>query len=114
MSSSETAMKLRIALLKYPKRAALQAQLQKVQPAQVRVQINNTVYTVDSRQTVLDVARKNKLKIPFNCRAGICGACEAKIDGEYAKTCYTIVKDGMHVVEKSAELQNWRQNCSDE
>mmetsp|Transcript_107389 Transcript_107389/g.346582 ORF Transcript_107389/g.346582 Transcript_107389/m.346582 type:complete len:116 (+) Transcript_107389:87-434(+) len=115
MSSTETANKMKIALLKYPKRAAMQAQLKKIPLRQVKVQINNTVKMVSSQQTVLEAAHKLfGEKIPHNCRAGICGACEAKWNGKTIKTCYTPVQDGMRIVTLDREMMHWRQGTADE
>jgi predicted molibdopterin-dependent oxidoreductase YjgC len=114
MSSTETAMRIQMLLLKQPKRAWMKARLAQIKPDVISIQINNKVYKEPANQTVLQVARKHGLKIPFNCQAGICGACEAIIDGKIQKSCYTVVEDKMHVVQKSAEMSNWRQNMSDE
>jgi ferredoxin len=114
MSSTETAMRVRMFLLKQPKRAFLQWKLGSIKPDLVSIQINNNVYKEPANQTVLQVARKHGVKIPFNCRAGICGACEAIIDGRIEKSCYTPIKDRMHVIQRQAEMSNWRQNMSDE
>jgi len=114
MSSTETAMRIQMLLLKQPKRAWMQAHLKGIKPDIISIQINNTVYKEPANQTVLQVARKNGVRIPFNCQAGICGACEAIIDGKLQKSCYTPIKDSMHVVLKSNEMSNWRQNMSDE
>ena len=114
MSSTETSMRLKMFLLKHPKRLFMQWKLANTKPVPVSVQIDNKVYEELANQTVLQVARKHGLKIPFNCRAGICGACEAIIDGKVAKSCYTPLRDRMHVVKKSSEMSNWRQNMGDE
>lgn len=114
MSSNETAMRLRMLLLKQPKRLLLQQRLSRINPDMVSIQINNKIYQEEANQTVLQVARKRGYKIPFNCQAGICGACEAIIDGKIEKICYTVIRDKMHVVQKQAEMSNWRQNMSDE
>lgn len=107
-------MRLRLFLLKHPKRLWMQSKLAATKPDLVSIQINNKVYQEPANQTVLQVARKHGVRIPFNCRAGICGACEATIDGSIQKCCYTPIKDKMHVVERAAEMSNWRQNMSDE
>mmetsp|Transcript_89651 Transcript_89651/g.231360 ORF Transcript_89651/g.231360 Transcript_89651/m.231360 type:complete len:121 (+) Transcript_89651:77-439(+) len=120
MSSTETANKMKIALLKYPKRAAMQAQLKRLPPKQIKVQINNKTMMVSNQQTVLEAAYNNfDCKIPYNCRAGICGACEAKaygstFTGERIKTCYTPVKDGMRIVTLDQEMEQFRQGTADE
>mmetsp|Transcript_73227 Transcript_73227/g.156892 ORF Transcript_73227/g.156892 Transcript_73227/m.156892 type:complete len:116 (+) Transcript_73227:113-460(+) len=115
MSSTETANKMKIALMKYPYRAAMQAQLKKIPPKQVKVQINNQTKMVHSQQTVLEAAYKDfGEKIPFNCRAGICGACEALENRKRFKTCYTPVKEGMKVVTLDREMEMWRQGTADE
>mmetsp|Transcript_1497 Transcript_1497/g.3190 ORF Transcript_1497/g.3190 Transcript_1497/m.3190 type:complete len:116 (-) Transcript_1497:213-560(-) len=115
MSSTETANKMKIALLKYPKRAAMQAQLKQIPPRQVKVQINNQTKMVHSQQTVLEAAHNIfGERIPFNCRAGICGACEAKLGNERIRTCYTPVKDGMRIVTLDKEMEHWRQGTADE
>ena len=114
MSSTETAMRLRMFLLKQPKRFLLKQRLSGTNPDIVSIQINNKIYREPANQTVLMVARKHGYKIPFNCQAGICGACEAFVDGKIQKSCYTLVRDKMHVVQKQAEMSNWRQNMSDE
>ena len=114
MSSSETAMRLRLTLLKWPKRLWLDVVQRFTSTAPVQIQLNNKVAEVAGNSTVLQAARKHGLKIPYNCRAGICGACEATINGETKKSCYTLVKPNMWVVEKSAGMSHWRQNMSDE
>mmetsp|Transcript_24531 Transcript_24531/g.69964 ORF Transcript_24531/g.69964 Transcript_24531/m.69964 type:complete len:116 (+) Transcript_24531:87-434(+) len=115
MSSTETANKMKIALLKYPKRAAMQAQLNRIPPRQVKVQINNLTKMVHSQQTILDAAHNHfDEKIPFNCRAGICGACEAKWNGQRVKTCYTPVQDGMRIITLDKEMEHFRQGTADE
>lgn len=106
---------MKIALLKYPKRAAMQAQLKQIPPRQVKVQINNDTKMVHSQQTVLEAAHNIfGSKIPFNCRAGICGACEALWNGKRIKTCYTPVQDGMRIVTLDYEMEMWRQGTADE
>lgn len=115
MSSTETANKMKIALLKYPKRAAMQAQLKKIPLRQVKVQINNDTKMVSSQQTVLESSIKDfEIRIPYNCRAGICGACEALHQGQRIKTCYTPVKDGMRIVTLDHEMNMLRQGTADE
>mmetsp|Transcript_13082 Transcript_13082/g.14292 ORF Transcript_13082/g.14292 Transcript_13082/m.14292 type:complete len:116 (+) Transcript_13082:85-432(+) len=115
MSSTETANKMKIALLKYPKRAAMQAQLKKIPLRQVKVQINNDTKMVSSQQTILESSIKDfDIRIPYNCRAGICGACEALHQGKRVKTCYTPVKDGMRIVTLDHEMNMLRQGTADE
>ena len=107
-------MRLKLFLLKQPKRLYMQWKIAATKPELVSIQINNKVYQEPANQTVLQVARKHGLRIPFNCRAGICGACEAIIDGQVAKSCYTPIRNKMYVVERKAEMSNWRQNMGDE
>jgi len=115
MSSTETANKMKILMLKYPKRAAMQAKLKKIPPKQIKVQINNDTKMVHSQQTVLESAYKDfGEKIPYNCRAGICGACEALHLGKRIRTCYTPVSDGMRIVTLDREMMQWRQGTADE
>eukprot|EP00397_Hematodinium_sp_SG-2012_P057971 GEMP01072951.1.p1 GENE.GEMP01072951.1~~GEMP01072951.1.p1 ORF type:complete len:115 (+),score=6.22 GEMP01072951.1:127-471(+) len=77
--------------------------------------INNTTKMVKQNQTILQAAhREFGEKIPYNCQAGICGACEAKIQGKLVKLCYTPVKDGVRVVTLNHEMMMWRQGTADE
>jgi len=87
----------------------------------VRLQINNQVKTISNKQTVLEAA--NNLfgeNIPFNCRAGICGACEVKITkggqriANREKACWTLVEEKMRVVTLNNEMMHWRQATADE
>ena len=125
MSSTETANKLKIALLKLPKQQLMKAKLKALAPKMVTLQINNETKQVSNQQTILESAFKDfKKKVPFNCRAGICGACEAKvaINGandpnakyEMVKICYTPVEDGMRVLTLDQAMQNFRQGTADE
>jgi len=107
-------MKLRLLLLKWPKRAWLSFKQTMTSPVPVNVQINNKKLTVPSNETVLQVARHNGVRIPYNCKAGICWSCECIINGKPGRACYTFVKDGMYVVEKASEMSHWRQNLGDE
>mmetsp|Transcript_41189 Transcript_41189/g.74438 ORF Transcript_41189/g.74438 Transcript_41189/m.74438 type:complete len:116 (+) Transcript_41189:135-482(+) len=115
MSSTETANKMKIAMLKYPKRAAMQAQLKKIPLRQVKVQINNETKMVSSQQTILEAAYAHfGERIPYNCRAGICGACEVLHNRKRIKSCYTPVADGMRIVTLDKEMEMWRQGTADE
>ncbi|CAD7938721.1 unnamed protein product [Amoebophrya sp. A25] len=121
MSSTETANKLKIALLKHPYRKLMQWQLSRVKPEMVTVQVNNDVKRVHSQQTLLQSCHKDfKKKVPFNCRAGICGACEAQVAygplGKFSqeKLCYTPVKDGVRVLTLDQAMMNFRQGTADE
>ena len=114
MSSSETSMRLRLFLLKWPKRVWLDLKQRLAPSDPVSVQINSKVFNAAGNETVLQVARKNGVRIPYNCRAGICWSCECTINGKPERACYTLVKDKMYVVEKAAEMSHWRQNMGDE
>ena len=107
-------MRLRLLLLKWPKRAWLNMTQSLASSAPVCLQINSKTYSAAGNETVLQVARKNGVRIPFNCKAGICWSCECIIDGKPGRACYTIVKDKMYVVEKAGEMSHWRQNLGDE
>jgi len=107
-------MRLRLFLLKWPKRAWLSFTQSMTPVTPVNVQINNKKINVPGNQTVLQVARTNGVRIPYNCKAGICWSCECIIDGKPARACYTLVKDKMYVVQKANEMSHWRQNLGDE
>ena len=125
MSSTETANKLKLALLKIPKQRMMQAKLKAIPPKMITLQINNETKKVSNQQTILESSFKDfKKKVPFNCRAGICGACEANVarNGatdpnakyEMTKICYTPVEDGMRVLTLDQAMQNFRQGTADE
>jgi len=121
MSSTETANRLKIALLKGPKQKMMQARLQQIKPGLVKMQVNNDTKEVNSQQTILEACHKDfKKKVPFNCRAGICGACEAKVahgvHGEFkmTKICYEPVAEGLRVLTLDQEMMNFRQGTADE
>lgn len=121
MSSTETANKFKIALLSRPYQKLMKDKLAKLPPRQVTLQINNDTKVVSNQQTVLQSALKDfKKKVPFNCRAGICGACEAKIFDEKTRKfeiqriCYVPVEDGMQVLTLDKAMQNFRQGTADE
>ena len=56
----------------------------------------------------------------FNCRAGICGACETEVadgpNGEYKVTriCYQPVRDGARILTPDQKMMNFRQGTADE
>lgn len=115
MSSTETVNAFKIAMLKGPYRQLMVRKLAALPEKQVRVQINNQTLEVSQKNTILDVA--NTVfgeNIPFNCRAGICGACEATVNGKREKTCYTPVTNGMRVVTLDKAMEMWRQGTADE
>jgi len=115
MSSTETVNAFKIAMLKGPYRQMMVRKLAALPEKKVKVQINNQTLEVSQKNTILDVA--NTVfgeNIPFNCRAGICGACEATVNGKREKTCYTPVKQGMRVVTLDKAMEMWRQGTADE
>ena len=112
--SSETSMKLKMFLLKHPKRWFLALKKKLIFPEPVTIQLNNSKVSCSANETVLEVARNNKLRIPYNCKAGICWSCETLINGRSERACYTLVTEGMYVVEKSKGMSHWRQNMKDE
>lgn len=121
MSSTETANRLKIWLLKGPKQRALRERLKKIPDTWVTVQVNNATKKVRSQQTILEACELDfKKKVPFNCRAGICGACEAKVavgpEGSYKMTriCYTPVQEGTRVLTLDHIMQSFRQGTADE
>jgi len=99
----------------------MEAKLKTIPAAMVEVQVNNDTMKVNSQQTILAACIKDfKKKVPFNCRAGICGACEAKVWNDstnkfdLVKICYEPVKDGMRVLTLDHEMNMLRQGTADE
>ncbi len=45
----------------------------------VMVDDEETTFSMDSKETVLDAALKNDLDVPYSCQGGICSSCIARI-----------------------------------
>lgn len=80
------------------------------------VQINGIDYQASHHQTILDVAKENRIEIPTLCHlegtatAGSCNLCIVELSGqdEPVKSCSTVVENGMKVVTQSRRLTELR------
>ena len=94
----------------------MKQQLSKIDPKKKKtLQINNQTLEVSANQTALQsVLRDFREKVSFNCRAGICGACIAIIDGKEQKICWTKVDDCSRIVTVNYKMMSIRQFSADE
>ena len=94
----------------------MKQQLSKIDPKKkTRLQVNNQTLEVSANQTALQlILRDFREKVSFNCRAGVCGACIAIIDGKYQKTCWTKVDDCSRIVTVNYKMMSIRQFSADE
>lgn len=107
-------MRLRMFLLKHPKRLYLKHLKSQQSAAPVNIMLDSKKVEAPQNQTLLQACHKNGMKLPFQCMAGICGSCEALVNGQLTKTCYTFPKEGMRVVRRSSQMMHWRQHTGDE
>lgn len=60
----------------------------------VLINVNGTEYLANNQRVILEQLEKHGLKIPYSCRAGICGCCKMKlIAGEVIPLTKTAIKD---------------------
>ncbi|MEI6896546.1 MAG: hybrid-cluster NAD(P)-dependent oxidoreductase [Psychromonas sp.] len=53
---------------------------------QITVPALNRSFMINDQQTLLDALHSADIKIPYSCKAGICGACKCKVSGEVIST----------------------------
>jgi len=83
----------------------------------LKITIDGLVLEFTARQTILDVALQNDIKIPNLCHdqhidpSGCCKLCIVKVEGcpEAARACSTAAVDGMVIDTKAPEIINARE-----
>jgi len=86
-------------------------------PAEVKtLKIDGRDFSARPDETILDVARENKIFIPRMCEleglstVGACRLCLVEVKGsnKLLASCVTRVEEGMEVTTRSERLQNYR------
>lgn len=78
----------------------------------MQIKINNKNYNFQESETVLDICRRNEIKIPTLCsfeglsREAVCRVClvEILLDGRLAPSCATKATDGMEISTESEKV----------
>ena len=82
----------------------------------VKIHIDNRECLAEKGEYLIDVARKNRIFIPFLCNvpglepAGSCRICTVKVNGRFMSACTTPVEDGMEVENETEEINEIRKS----
>jgi len=86
--------------------------------SKINIKIDDNKYSVESDQTVLEVARENGIDIPTLChsdrisRTTSCFVCVVKQkDGGFVPSCSTKVQDGMEIESNTEDVFEMRQTA---
>lgn len=79
----------------------------------MKIQINGKAFEAENNQTILDVAKQNKIEIPTLCflkecnNTGKCGICRVEVEGsaDLVGACGTYVEEGMKIRTNSRRVQ---------
>ena len=80
----------------------------------MQIKINNKKYTAKLGESVLDVCRKNEIRIPTLCafedllRGAVCRLCLVEINGRLVTSCTTKVCEGLEVITESEKIEKAR------
>lgn len=80
-----------------------------------QLKINNKVYEFEKGETVLEVCRRNKIKIPTLCyhkdllpAEGVCRLCLVKINKKLVTSCQTLAEKYMEVITEDEDIEKAR------
>ena len=80
----------------------------------MKVKINDKIYEVMQNETVLDVCRREGIKIPTLCHfeglraEAVCRLCLVEIGGRLVTSCTTRVCEGLEIITESEKIEKAR------
>lgn len=81
----------------------------------IKIKINGKIYDAKEGETVLDVCRREKIRIPTLCSCknllseAVCRLCLVKIENQLVPSCATKVFSGMEVITEDEEIKKSRE-----
>lgn len=82
----------------------------------ISIKVNNKIYSAKEGETVLEVCRREGIKIPTLCshkdiqkKEAVCRLCLVEVEGKLVTSCTTKVKEGLEVITENKKIKKARE-----